>query len=140
MTITFPPACLTETVVRAIFRPMEQNDASAFLSNLAENLSLTAMGLHNPIRGEYLCKADITTKAFGRIMPKMDTDKPLGATVQKVIVAGDWAIVELKGHGMTKGGLGYDHELCWICRFEEGLIVEARVYMDSALLEKVLAE
>ena len=73
-------------------------------------------------------------------MPKMDTDKPITAKVQNVLVSGDWATVELRGRGVTKGGLEYDHEVCWIVRYEEAVIVEARVYMDSALLEKIIAE
>jgi len=73
-------------------------------------------------------------------MPKMDTEKPISAKVQNVMVCGDWATVEVRGRGMTKGGLEYDHELCWIVRYEEGVIVEARAYMDSALLEKIIAE
>jgi ketosteroid isomerase-like protein len=64
----------------------------------------------------------------------------MSAKVQKVFACGDWATVELKASAMTKGGLLYDHELCWIVRYEEGLIVEGRIYMDSALLEKIIAE
>jgi ketosteroid isomerase-like protein len=133
-----PPACLTEACVRTTFAPMEHSDAPSFLTNLAEILSFTAMGIHNPLQGCYTTKSELVSEGFGRIM---DTEKPMSAKVQKVFVCGGWATEELKASAMTKGGLLYEHELCWIVRYEEGLIVEGRIYMDgSALLEKIIAE
>jgi len=140
MTLKFPPGCLTESIVRSHFAPMEQNNSAAFQSHLADRISYTAMGVHNPLRGEYVSKSQVVSDVFSRIMPKMDTEKPISAKVQNVLVCGDWATVELRMTGVTKGGLEYDHEGCWIVRYEEGVIVEARVYMDSALLEKIIAE
>jgi ketosteroid isomerase-like protein len=75
-------------------------------------------------------KAEVAENIFGKIIPKMAT--PMKAKVSSVLIAGDWAIVELKGDGTSKGGMKYDQEVCWICRYDEGKIVEARIYMDTA--------
>jgi uncharacterized protein len=108
------------------------------LENVADNVSWTMTGSENPLKGHFTSKAEIATKIFGRVMPKMAT--PMSGKVTNVLTVGDWAVVELKGHAITKGGKAYDQELCWICRYEGDKIVEATVYLDTALVKMVLEE
>jgi uncharacterized protein len=72
------------------------------------------------------------------MIPKMAA--PMRAKVRNVLVSGDWTVVELKGEGLSKGGLNYDQELCWICRYAGDKIIEARVYLDTALVKAILEE
>lgn len=53
------------------------------------------------------------------------------------MVCGDWAVVEIFGKSEMKNGKPYDQELCWVCRYEDGKLVEARVYLDSALIKRL---
>ena len=129
---------LTEEYVHAEFAHFENANGPAFLENVADNVSWTAKGSANPLRGHYTSKAEVAKNIFGRMIPKMAT--PMRAKVTSVLISGDWAIVELKGEGTSKGGNSYDQELCWICRYEKGKIVEARVYLDSALVKAILEE
>ena len=129
---------LTEEYVRAEFAHFENANGPAFLENVADNVSWRAMGSANPLGGHYTSKAEVAKNIFGRIIPKMAT--PMRATVSSVLIAGDWAIVELKGDGTSKRGMKYDQEVCWICRYEDGKIVEARIYMDTALVKAILDE
>lgn len=129
---------VSEETVRASFAHMENANGPAFLENVADNVSWTAMGTHNPFKGHYTSKSDIGKGVFARLIPKLAT--PLTGKVTNVLVIGDWAVVELKGSAMTKGGTEYNQELCWICRYEGDKVVEVRAYLDTALLKAALDE
>jgi ketosteroid isomerase-like protein len=34
----------------------------------------------------------------------------------------------------------FDNRYCWVIRFEDNTIVEVRAYLDSALVQKLIAE
>jgi ketosteroid isomerase-like protein len=127
---------VSEEFDRASFAPFEKANGPAFLENLADDVSWTVTGAANPLKGHFTSKAEVAKNIFGRLIPKMAT--PMSAKVTSVLVTGDWAVVELKGAGESKGGIDYAQELCWICRFEGEKIVEARIYLDSALVKAIL--
>ena len=55
-------------------------------------------------------------------------------------MSGDWAVAELTSHATARTGMAFDNASCWLCRFERGEIVEARAYVDSALVQRLLDE
>lgn len=129
---------VSEEFVRASFAPFEKANGPAFMENVADEVSWTATGTHNPLRGHFTSKAEVGKNVFAKVIAKMAT--PMKAKVRNVLVSGDWAVVELKGEGQSKGGMNYDQELCWICRYEGEKIVEARLYLDTALVKALLDE
>jgi uncharacterized protein len=128
---------VSEETVRASFAHIE-SDNPDFLKNIADNVSWTAMGTHNPIKGVFTSKSELGKATFGRLVPKLAT--PIKAKLTNVLVMGDWAAVELKMFSSTKGGNEYNQELCCICRYEGDKIVEVRAYSDTALAKAVLDE
>ena len=62
---------LTEEYVRAEFAHFEIANGPAFLENVADNVSWTAMGEANPLAGHYTSKAEVAKNIFGKIIPKM---------------------------------------------------------------------
>ena len=65
---------------------------------------------------------------------------PVVRKVKNILISGDWAVVEHTAEATTKGGMKMFQEFCWLCRFEEGMIVEVRMYLDTAMFRKVLDE
>jgi uncharacterized protein len=128
---------LTEEYVRESFAPLETGKAS-FLAYLSENITWTLTGKLTPLSGTYTSKPEVITKILGPVSARMAT--PLAFKVTSVLVAGDWGIVEFTGSGTTKGGNEYIQDLCWICRYQGGFIVEVREYLDSALLKALFDE
>src|SRR5262245_37039742 len=67
----------------------------------------------------------------------------LGGTqlhVQHVLISDDWAVAELQSEATAKNGLRFDNRCCWVCRFANGMIVEVRAYLDSALVARLFEE
>ncbi|MEI7433999.1 MAG: hypothetical protein WCJ93_07095 [Methanomicrobiales archaeon] len=54
--------------------------------------------------------------------------------------AGEIAFVELEALSLARNGIPFRNSYCWICRFDQGTIVEVRAYLDSALVQKLLDE
>jgi ketosteroid isomerase-like protein len=50
------------------------------------------------------------------------------------------AIVEMESLSTALNGKLFNNTYCWITRFENGIIVEVRAYVDSALVQKVMDE
>lgn len=65
---------------------------------------------------------------------------PGARKVKNILISGDWAVVEHTAEATTKGRMKMFQEFCWLCRFEEGMIVEVRIYLDTAMFGKVLEE
>lgn len=60
--------------------------------------------------------------------------------VQNIISNGDQAVVELKASGKTKNGAEVGMDAAFFCEFEGEMIIKVRVYMDSALMKRILEE
>lgn len=38
----------------------------------------------------------------------------------------------------ARNGMRFDNRYCWVIRFENGLIVQVRAYLDSAMVQKLI--
>ena len=128
---------VTECEVRALFSKLESGDGNHFFDHVADDVSWTVEGTH-PLAGHYHSKEDFFSHTFAilnRILP--------GGTqlhVESVLVSGDWAVVELRSMATARSGMRFDNRYCWVVRFENGRIVQARAYLDSALVQKLIDE
>lgn len=117
-----------ETVER-VFAPLEKFDNKSFFDHVAPDVAWTITGHAHPLAGHH-DKASILKNALGRIGACMDS--PIERKITSILVSGDWATVEHTAGAKTKTGGRYWQEFCWVCRFEGDMIVELRMYMDSA--------
>lgn len=60
--------------------------------------------------------------------------------VDDLIVTGDVAIVELHSEATAKNGFRFDNHYCWICYFENDVIVRVRAYLDSVMVARLFTE
>jgi len=129
---------LTEQYVRDAFAPFEAANGQLFMQTLSDNVSWTATGSENPLRGHWTSKADVVKNVFAPLTAKLDG--PMKSKVRNVLISGLWATVEMTAVGAIakSNGKPYDQELCLLCRFEGGMIVEVRAYIDSALVKAIL--
>jgi len=67
---------------------------------------------------------------------------PYGTQLHRTntFICGDWAIIELASLATAKNGLRFDNKYCWLTRWEDGLIVEVRAYLDSAMVQRLFDE
>jgi|SRR5579859_951494 len=124
--------------VKSIFQALADGDAPEFFKHVADDVSWTVTGTDNPLSGHYRAKSEFVPKTFQRLGKLMQG--PLALKLVNVLVDGNWAAVELKANATAKNGADFANEYCWVCRFEEGKIVQVRAYVDSALVKKVIDE
>jgi ketosteroid isomerase-like protein len=129
---------LTEQFVRDAFAPFEAANGQLFMETLSDNVSWTATGKENPLGGHWTTKSDVAKHVFAPLTLKMES--PIKSKVSNVLISGDWATVEMTGTALAKSGRKFENELAFLCRFEEGKIVEVRTYIDSALVKAILEE
>jgi ketosteroid isomerase-like protein len=55
--------------------------------------------------------------------------------VRHIYVDGDTTIAELRSVSKTNEGATFANSYCWVCRFDGGMIVEVRAYLDSAMVD-----
>ena len=128
---------LTITYVREIFGNLESGDGEGFFDRVADDVDWIVEGTH-PLAGHYHSKADFLSHTF----EKLDKVLPRGTElhVESALVSGDWAVVELRSDATAKNGFRFDNRYCWVCRLVNGMIVEVRAYLDSALVARLFEE
>jgi len=128
---------VTADHVRVIFEKLESGNGADFFSHVAENVDWTVEG-HHPLAGHYQSK----TAFFAGTFEKLNKVLPYGTQLHRTntFICGDWAIVELASLATTKNGLRFDNKYCWLTRWEDGLIVEVRAYLDSAMVQRLFDE
>ena len=58
--------------------------------------------------------------------------EPLRLSVETIVAEGDRVVAEVKGRARTKRGGVYDNDYLFLYRVTDGLIAEAKEYLDSA--------
>lgn len=101
---------------------------------------------HSTLGGTYHTAASFRRQTFARLATIMDPSTPMRQLVTNIIGGGegeDWCTVEMVNEGRTKTGERYDQTYAWCCRWEECAgewrIVQVRAYLDSGLVDRVVA-
>jgi ketosteroid isomerase-like protein len=126
---------LTHETVQKVFSPLESSDSQTFFTHVSPTCAWTITGHSHPLAGHH-DKSSVIKNALNRIGGCMAT--PIKRQVTGILVSGDWATVEHTAEATTKVGGRYWQEFCWVCRFEGDVIVELRMYMDSAHARDVI--
>ncbi|DBB02835.1 hypothetical protein WJX77_010132 [Trebouxia sp. C0004] len=128
---------LTKQHVAQVFHNLEiSGQAAHFLSHVADNVDWTVKGTH-PLAGQYSSKQHFQEAALAKIGANIK--EPLVMRVTSVLVDQDWAVVEMFADGAeAKEGWAFDNNYCWVCRFDKGIIVQARAYLDSAMVARLI--
>jgi ketosteroid isomerase-like protein len=122
--------------VIALFGKLK-DDTDAFFAHVADDVDWTVMGTH-PLAGRYRGKEAFLEHTFARLAKALPDGAKL--TVTHALVDGDTAAVELHSDVRAANGMHFDNRYCWVCRFEEGSIVEVRAYLDSAMVAELLRQ
>ncbi|MEA3215622.1 MAG: uncharacterized protein QOJ19_1778 [Acidimicrobiia bacterium] len=123
-------------LVREAFSAWERGDSRPFFSLLDPEVNWTVIGT-TPISGAYSSKKAFLTAAAGKLTDKLDG--PIMAKVRNVLADGDHVILQWEGTTQGTNGTPYRQTYCWVMRIEDGKVKEATAYLDTALIEAVLA-
>jgi hypothetical protein len=103
----------------------------AFWAQVADDVDWTVEGTHE-LAGRYRDKQSFVEATFKRLAGVLDGGVKL--YVEHVFVDGDVTIVELRSTSTSNEGAAFDNRYCWVCRFENDVIVEVRAYLDSMMV------
>ncbi len=123
--------------VESLFANLENGKSGAFFEHVADDVNWTVMGTH-PLAGTYYTKADFFAHTFARLDKILKEGVVLRVT--NILVDGDSAAVEMESLSTALNGKPFDNRYCWVVYFSNGTIVEVRAYLDSALVERLIAE
>jgi ketosteroid isomerase-like protein len=108
-------------------------DALAIASMYADDGTHAVMG-NTPISGVYSKQQMLA--AAGAIFAPFPDGKP--AVVTGIVAESDKVAVEVETHARHESGKMYHQFYHWIMRFRDGMLVETKEYLDTALVIDVL--
>ncbi|MEZ2373043.1 nuclear transport factor 2 family protein [Arthrobacter sp. RCC_34] len=108
-----------------------ETTSSTFFEHVSDTVQWTVMGTH-PLAGLYTSKQDFFDATFA-VLPGLMRNG-LTLKVERFHDADEYGIVELRAEATTLEGVPFDNRYCWVCRFENEVIVEVRAYLDSAMV------
>jgi ketosteroid isomerase-like protein len=129
---------LTPDYVAKLYENFSTGRESTFFDSVADDVQWTVMGTH-PLAGVYNSKADFLKHTFDRLA-KIIKGGSVIMKIDHIYVSGDTAIVEMTSTSVALNDRPYAQKFCWITRFVDGLIVEARAYLDSVLVQQLVDE
>ena len=123
-------------LLQRIFASLAECDSRPFADAMAEDFRWIMKG-----------KTAWSRTYEGRDVVREELIKPLYAqftdeyanTASRIFADGDYVIVECEGRVTTKAGKPYNNQYCLIFRLENGKIKEMTEYLDTALVNDVLA-
>jgi uncharacterized protein len=102
-----------------------------FWDRVADDVDWTVEGTH-PLAGRYHNKTQFLEATFTRLAGVLPDGVKL--EVKHLHVDGDTTIAELHSTSTTNEGADFANTYCWVCRFDEDIIVEVRAYVDTMMV------
>ena len=118
------------------FSRWERGDFSAVLDLMAEDLEWTIIGT-TAISGTYNSRRAFQD-TVGNMLRKA-FKSPIQPTIRKVIADGSDVAVLFESHADTVAGPDYDQVYCWALEVADGQIRRGTAYLDTALIDAVVA-
>ena len=112
---------------------LSKGDFENFETLLAENMYFKMSG-NTSLSGEAFSKNEFL-ETVGNVMALLDG--PIKLNVKKVIDGGDWVVSIADGEATTLLGEPYNNEYCHVWKVKDGLIVELREFLDTAMLRDI---
>ncbi|MGO9387925.1 MAG: nuclear transport factor 2 family protein [Methanobacterium sp.] len=123
--------------VEDLFNYLQIGENGKFFEKVADNVNWTVMGTH-PLAGVYKNKQEFVYKTFIRLNKLLKEEIIL--KINNIIIQADNAVVEMISISTALNGMPFNNTYCWIVKFENGIIVNIRAYVDSALVQKIIDE
>lgn len=122
------------SLVKKAFEFISAGDGPAFLELISDDLEFRMNGT-TPFSKKFKGKQAFV-ELFGDIMQYLGS--PIVLTIDNLIPAGDWVVLETSGDAITKEGKPYRNSYCQIFKVKDGKIVHLIEYNDTQLIMDVL--
>jgi len=123
--------------MQAVFDQLAEGNGKPFVDAMRDDFSWTLTGTGSwskTWQGKDSVRRDLFRPLFAQF------EGTYRNRASRFVAEDDIVVVECKGDVATKAGARYDNDYCYICRFDAaGQMVALTEYMDTALLDRVLA-
>lgn len=122
--------------ISKVFRQVEASaDWTALFDALAEDIVWTVTGT-SPVTGVFRSKQECVEKLILPVQQSMA--EPFRCKIKQIIVEENFAVVLWQGTSMTKSGIPYHQEYCWILELKDKKIISVRAFFDTLLASLAL--
>lgn len=119
-------------MIKKLFDHIEQNqDWAPFIAALDDNLTWIVTGT-SPISGVYKSKQAWQEKVCEPIFNLMSG--PVDCHLNKIVAEKNCVIVLWRGKAMSKLGISYEQEYCWVLEVTDKKITKVTGFYDSFLV------
>ncbi len=125
-----------QQLIANAFAAWEAGDAQAVFKLMSPELEWRIIG-STDISGTYRSKKEFLDMVNARLMPHMSG--PLQPSVTRIFASGTTVVVQFTSFAPTRSGPDYEQTYCWIMEVEAGEIRSGTAYLDTALIDRVLA-
>jgi ketosteroid isomerase-like protein len=125
-----------KVLIEAVFAAMAEGDGRPFNQAMAEDVAWTVMGSGpwaRTYRGKKAVRDELQRPLFANFA------STYRCRAERIIAEGEMVVVLAKGEVMTKAGSPYHNDYCFVIRMQDGRIAAITEYMDTALVDAVLA-
>lgn len=124
-------------LLQNIFAELAQGNSRPLVESMAEDFRWTVTGSTRWSRS-YNGKETVLKELLAPLR-SMIADR-IRTIAHQFIAEGDYVVVEARGNNVTKAGLPYNNEYCFVVRLTDGKLREITEYMDTALVTTVLGD
>jgi len=124
-------------LLQNIFAELAKGNSEPFVASMADDFRWIVTGStawSKTYEGKKAVLADLFGPLRARIGGRIKT------IPRRIIAENDVVVVEARGDNRTKSGVPYNNTYCFVFRVTDGRLKEVTEYMDTLLVNTVLAD
>jgi ketosteroid isomerase-like protein len=129
-------AAQNKQLIGDVFEQMAAGDGQPFMDVLADDVRWTVIG-SSPWSRTYSGKREIVDQLMRPLFSQFADQ--YRARAINIVAEDEVVVVEARGEVMTKAGLPYNQTYCYVLRLADGRVSELTEYLDTDLVNQVLA-
>ena len=123
-------------LIQDAFAAWEGGDSTAVTRLMADDVEWTIIG-STEISGTYRSRRDFLDVVNGKLLPRLTS--PLQPTLHNLLADGDTVAAQFSSRATTTGDVDYLQTYCWVMTIEDERIRRGTAYLDTALIDRLLA-
>jgi len=124
-------------LMRQIFEELSKGNSEPFVASMADDFRWTVTGTTKWSK-TYEGKRSVLVDLFGPLRTRI-TDR-IRTTAHRFIAEGDYVVVEARGNNVTKSGVPYNNNYCFVFRLSDNRLKEVTEYFDTELVTAALGQ
>ena len=126
-----------QTAIAPNFEELSKGNSEPFVASMADDFRWTVTGTTKWSR-TYEGKHSVLVELFGPLRARIKGR--IRTKAHRLIAEGDYVVVEARGSNMTKSGLPYNNNYCFVFLLSDNRLKEVTEYFDTELVTAVLGQ